>query len=182
MKKLLLNIILLIVLVSCNRNNNSEPVQWINYFQFVTREDTDLFISYPQYNANQMVFGLPGTFRAFDFVDTVNNMYRFGWVTFMKADNYLDYGNGDIDTLTISWEPAEVLVQNVFMYKDRPFSAVDKVTISFNGVPVTVWDFIADPGLRDEIPRRNIWRTKDDPDYNPYVIILPKDPDWDEIN
>ena len=61
---------------------------------------------------------------------------------------------------------------------------------SFNGTPVAVWDFIADPGLRWEIPLRNSpysrYNTNLDnsikSDYDPIVITLPKDPDWDELN
>jgi hypothetical protein len=185
MKNLLLIIVPLTILISCDRNN-SKPIHWADYYTFITSEEADLFNSYPDFDAGKITmshFTMGSLYvRGYDFLDTVNTELRFGWAAWRGEESYIDYGNGDIDTLTISWEPQDVTFENVFIYKGWPFKAVDKVTISFNGTTVAVWDFIADPGLRLEIRSRNTLRTKDDPDYDPVVIILPKEPDWDELD
>lgn len=188
MKKFILVITLLMLLYSCESTKVGDIAQWDDYFVFITSEDADLFNSYPQYDAGKVTFGSSlGVLRSFDFVDTVDNIHRFGWVTFIYEENYIDYGNGDIDTLTMSWEPKKVKVEDVFMYRDIQFKAVDKITFSFNGSTVAVWDFMANPELKEEIPRRNnpsgpSYPDRSSPDFDPVVIVLPKEPDFDELN
>lgn len=187
MKKLLVIVLISFCVLSCEQTNYT-PVQWVDYYMFITNEDSDLFNAYPDYDASKVTMGSLYESRGYDFLDTVNTVLRFGWAAWRGVENYIDYGNGDIDTLTFSWEPQDITFEEAF--KDK-FKAADKITIAFNGIPVAVWDFIADPGLRNEIPARNnpfsarnttLGYQAIKPDYDPIVIVLPKNPDWDEVN
>jgi hypothetical protein len=188
MKSVVFSIIILTVLISCDGNKEGKPALWFDYIEFVTDEEADLFISYPEYDIDEVVL-YDAIHRSLDlavrfvFIDTVDGIHRLGWPGHLwKEEIYIDYGNGDIDTLTLDWEPQDVAVEDVFLYKGRKFEAVDNVTISFNGTPVVLWDFIANPGLKNEIPSRNSLQARDRSDFDPVVITLPKEPDWDELN
>jgi len=166
-------------LFSCT---GAKPLTWVDYFMFVTSEDKDLFNSYSEYDVDKLVYGLPEISRGFDYADSINGFYRFGLRNHIKHQiSYIDYGNGDIDTLTLSWKPSSVPIGDVFKFKDLPFKAVDEVSIYFNGELVVLWDFIKDPGLKLDYPHRNSYN-RVTPDYDPFVIILQKDPDWNELN
>ena len=176
-------IILLVSFSSCD--NGEKPIIWGEYFRFVTSEDVDLFMGYPEYSTDKVsYYGERDRVLGFQFVDTLDYGYRFCLANhFQYVESYIDYGNGDIDTLTVSWSPPETSIYQVYSGSNGvSFTNIDWVKIHFNKILVADWDFVNNPELSKTIIQRNNLYRRGYPDYDPIVITLPKDPDCDELD
>ena len=104
----------------------------------------------------------------------------------------MDFGNGDLDTLTFDWEPVSIpadrVVQNRYDIDpariDSYFYKVDIFRVYYNDSLVTEWRFKDDPDFKRTLINNNLIRSHDEDSINfePIVFRIIKDPDWDELN
>lgn len=170
--------LLVIFLLSCDENIG-EPIQWSTYFVFVNQDNSDFFDSNLDYDPTRIVMVTNGI----DFIlhlDTLSSVNRFRRGSALWDIQYVDYGNGDIDTLTMVWNPSDV--NEPFFDNGTYFGSVDNIKFYFNKVQVAEWDFIKDPEMRMKIVQRNADALRNNVDFDPVIIVIPKEPDLDELD
>ena len=164
-------------LVSCT--GPVEPFEWSTYFVFVNQDNSDFFDSNLDYDPSGIVMVTNGIGFIFH-LDTLSSINRFRRGSALWDVQYIDYGNGDLDTLRMEWSPPEVI--DVYFAKGEHFGSVDNIKFFLNDLLVEEWDFVKDPGLRMRIVRSNTDASKNDADFDPVIIVLPKEPDLDELD
>ena len=96
-----------------------------------------------------------------------NNPNTISWGAVGVSCIYLDFGNGDIDTIRHVYYPTD----NTLTYPAPEVISWSKVY--FNDSLINTYDFIANPYLRDQLPNKNdregaAWAN------NPIIITVPK--------
>jgi hypothetical protein len=129
-------------------------------------ENSDFFIGNSTYNVDSIVYtnrvGYIGKFE----VAKLATENRFAWGDLASPVIYIDYKNGDIDTIkqvSIPTEPSGSIPK---------WDRLDNLKVYFNGQLVKEFDFLANPNLRSEYRASNSGPsigTK-----NPMVIELSK--------
>lgn len=160
-------------------NNKFEPIEWSTYFVFMNQDGSDFFLQNNEYDATGIIMRTNGI----DFtlhLDTLSSINRFRRSSNLWDIQYIVYGNGDIDTLTMVWQPSEV--NDPYFDKGTYFGSVDNIKYYLNGALVAEWDFIHNPEMKTEIVQRNADAFRNNVDFDPLVIVLPKDPDLEELN
>jgi len=152
MKSILIYLLLGLFFIShagCSDDNNSpgEPIVWYQYFAFVDEEGNDFFKNNSYYTN---VF-LLSDFGEFEFEDSlsINDINVFGYGAWGPSIQYISFGNGDIDTLTKTWEPKSV--GNI----GGSFEKLESLTFHYNGSEIATWDFVQNPELFNELKERN---------------------------
>ena len=88
---------------------------------------------------------------------------------------YFHYGNGDIDTLSVSFVPD-------FDSPIANFKRIKYVRFYFNNKLIEEWDFNNHPEKRDSILMFNTEEARLNGFNSEVVIRVPKSPDLDELN
>ncbi len=149
MKRYIISSILVLgaafIFCGCPRDTDTKPNPPPNfYFDFIKKnEKTDFFINNTNYvykNMMQQGIGSSSVFKAT--YNLVNNRPVFN----IWPKSYIFHGNGDIDTLSISFEPQSA--------KDDIFKS-DNLKIFFNGQMVKEFDFKNNSGLLEELRDKN---------------------------
>ena len=118
---------------------------------------------------------------AFDDYKTLNGLHVFGLGPWgaepnSPANNYFDFGNGDVDTLHYQWEPGTVKLRS------DNFHEMEVVRLFYNDSLVLTWEPKANPDIVSEIIRRNTRSMVSPSPDNPVVISFVKRENPDEIN
>ena len=118
------------------------------YYNFITLEG-DLF----ETNQNYLIENLYGINdngyrRKFGHEGMFNNVNYFKIDLWPASPLYIEYGNGDIDTLTVTYGPSGV-------NPTSEFGKLSFVKWELNGVLIADWDFKKNPELRDSILKEN---------------------------
>ena len=179
MKKILVIFYIIIGLGFGCDNNEFEPIEWDTYFVFLNQDKSDFFDSNLEYDPAGIIMRTNGI-NMTPHLDTLGTINRFHRRSALWDIQYIDYGNGDIDTLTMIWQPSEV--NDPYYNKGTYFGSVDNIKFYLNEALVAEWDFIKDPGLKTDIVRSNGTAFKNNADFNPVLIVLPKDPDLEELD
>lgn len=142
----LLNIILglltILALYSCT-NPSGEPPLWSNYYILVDENGLDFFGDNPEYDLSKLrvCFEFPGNCTEVSARDDLkmmytffNSSYVFEFPVFFTHPYLIDFGNGDIDTLSWEWSPAQSDYENAY-HKLTSYSHI------YNGEIVEKWEF-----------------------------------------
>jgi hypothetical protein len=173
MKKITFNYLLIILVaafVACKQDiGESDPHHIRNYFVFLTSEGNDFFDSDTRYDLSKITFSC----RQLQDVKIINGLHTFELFP-GSCESIINFGNGDLDTLKMVWEPG--------VY-GTPTRSEDLIRASFfyNGLLIDTWDFSAVPRLINELGERNV---PDTPDWsnNLIIITIPKQADEGELN
>lgn len=177
-------IVLLCVLWSCGVDDDEscgDPYDWKHYFAFVNEENVDFFASAAEsYSYDDVRYFTPQSAGieeySFEHMFTAGNRYIFGQYDWGLSMYYISFGNGDIDTLVAEWDPP--LTTNVH----SDFCKIERYRYFYNGQLVNEWDFVENPSLRIELYGRNSVEEMETIPSDPYIILLPKKPNPDELN
>jgi hypothetical protein len=170
MKRLIINISLgigLILMVNCGNDEGCcDPVFWNTYVIFED-DGKDLFFSNDSYDESKLKITIPElnyTFQNLS-LEFENNKNRYVLNTTGKNPVFLDYGNGDIDTLTFKSTKSP----DSNHYTDL------ETWYYLNGLEVAYMSFtnemINELGLRNN-PSNSSWTN------DPILIVLPKKPEF----
>lgn len=138
-------ILLSILLGSCSDDSpNGEPHQIKLYFAIVTEEDGDFFAA----NLNYDITKVSTTGIRIDTIRLLNNLNVFE-VPPLSFDAKFDFGNSDIDTLKVVWEPAD-------LGRLKSNEEIKKATFFYNNKIIETWDFENNTELLFDLAKRNV--------------------------
>ncbi len=133
-----------LIFCGCPRDTGGKPIPDPNfYFDFIKKnEKTDFFINNTIYDYKNIT-------------ERIINSNVIGKASYNLVNNrpvlefwpqcYIFHGNGDTDTLSVSFEPQNA--KNIF--------AADNLKIFFNGQMVKEFDFKNNSGLLEELRDKN---------------------------
>lgn len=160
----------------CEEENvTDEPHEWFHYFSFVTEEGADFFQSNPNYEIPSVHIVNGGIDASFEDTISVDGVTALGLHPFVWARGstiLLDYNNGDIDTLQITWTPDDI----EFASSSNDLQSMDHV---FNQNLVNTWDFIDSPMLLFNLQNRNQPAELGN-GVEPFLVALVKTPEFTE--
>lgn len=159
-------------LLGCKEQLIGEPIVLMLYFSFVTAEGGDFFKSDDRYNVNDVTFSC----RIVHQLYTLNNKSVFE-TNYNSCESFIDFGNGDRDTLKVEWLPYDYFGANAGDAKD-----LEKVIFTYNGVVIETWNFNPDLQFFWELVDRNAIKLDNVRSANPIVITIPKVADENELD
>jgi hypothetical protein len=171
MKTIILNFLLVIMIINfigCKEDTCEEPIQIRNFFVFMNSGGGDFFDSDTRYDPDKITFSC----RQLIDIKIINGFHNFELYP-GSCESIINFGNGDLDTLKMVWEPG--------VYGTRNCDDLKKTSYYYNGKLIDTWDFEANPNLFHEIAERNVpdngkWSN------NPIIITIPKQADENELN
>ena len=154
MKNIILYICSLAVLfgvVSCDKLPVTDPLNEPGFFfkfKQKTGEQNDFFTINNTYIPDSVKIKYDNyTYYKKFYYRLFNNAYIFGFGDYRDANlYYIDYQNGDIDTLS------KVVVSQ---HQSPTIKGIDKLTWYFNGKMLKEFDFKNNEGLREELYNKN---------------------------
>ena len=154
--------------MGCPGNSFIEPYYEspVHYLTIKNKgENTDFFIGNTTYFADSVRYKINKYVQPFALIK-VSNENRFEWSDWRSNDTiFIDYKNGDIDTLAEVSTPID-------RYGEMPiWSEMKTLKLYFNGVLVKDFDFVANPSLKKEYSEQNCVLCGN---KNPILIELPK--------
>ncbi len=166
--------ILISVMLSCScqpQESPGEPPVWSHFIRLETKEGKDYFEANVNYKISDLQIC---SYRSEPFCtlitsDTIYYTKKDGFNVIgvnRKINTLLDFGNGDIDTLTSQWGP------NIDPSDD--LRNLDYLDVFYNGKKVFHYDFKNNDPSWEEMMKRNGNKFKED------LIIIPivkEDPD-----
>lgn len=172
------SITLFLFSISCVGNNSpEEPTQWFHIFRLLDKEGQDFFSTHPDYKREKMRACVEVNDVNFCLdenpLNEINDFYinQIDGKTYFSLFNprasfnstvYLDFGNGDSDTLTFSSRPEEI--PNPFWTNIREFN------FFYNGRKVHTYDLRQkENGLRGQLLIHNM--PNDTNRENEWVVI-----------
>jgi hypothetical protein len=156
----------LVLLINCTNDDGCcDPIFWNTYIVFENNKE-DLFLSSVNYDESKLSITIPDlnyTFQNLN-LEFVNNRNRYVLNTTGKNPVLLDYGNGDIDTLTFTFtespDPNSPYVLEAWYY----LNGLEVANMNFTS------EMINELGLRNN-PDNISWTN------DPILIVLPKKPE-----
>lgn len=170
MKYIPLIILLTPLLITSCESEVGEPLDWDHYYKFVDADGNDFFDTHPDYEIPSIFFNRTPDIHGFSDTAISNGQRILGVDGFIWArgePTLFDYGNGDIDTLELSWTPSDI---------DQPSIDNKLKTMSyyFNGELVDHWDFERDPDLLFQMKNTNS-PPRVDRGFEPFFTTLVKE-------
>jgi len=147
--KTLMNLTALILLStllgSCSDDSpNGEPHYIRIFFSFVTDENGDFFMANADYDITK-VSATGIRINSIMFLDGLNVFET----TSQSFEAKINFGNGDIDTLNVIWEPAD-------LFRLKSNEEVKKATFIYNNKVIETWDFENNTELLFDLAKRNV--------------------------
>ncbi len=184
MKILQLVFLLVIIMFSTHCGNEEapgEPIPYVHFFVFVDENGNDFFATNPLYIADSVKYHYKDNAYLRDFIS-----YKFKYEGYHNEDyenynvfesvvwsyeQYIIFGNGDIDTLHATWRPSGLNpIISFFLPEFKEFSYY------YNGELIDHWNFETGEGISQRDLKESFKvRT-------PYITEIRKDPDPDEFN
>ena len=151
-------------LASCS---SPDPTHSEIFYTFRTNEG-DLF----ETNSDYLIENLYGEnedgyrreFVHLGMFDSVNYFRIHSWPS---SPIFVDYGTGEIDTLTVTYGPSG---HNPL----SKFSKIEFIQWKLNGSVITEWDFNKNPGLRDSVLSEFGVAIYPDQSFYPIPVVIPK--------
>ena len=164
----------LVFIIGCEPALIREPKATQVYYNFITSEGLDFFQTHSNYLSSELTANdETGNVRPIILDGARDGISYFRTWPWTSNPMYFDYGNGDMDTLTM-----ELFPSNINPVSD--FNKLNRIKFFFNQKLITDWNFEVDPNLRDSIHRYN------GPEMAPYLefpvsLIIVKDPNPNEL-
>lgn len=160
--------ILASIFFSCqDEGGQGEPLLWYFYAQVETGDGKDYFNTYSDYDFEKFKICTEHNIESscpmiIDFpeaISTVNDYHVFRIGKTSETQGLLDFGNGDIDTLTYRWKP-----ENIF--PNETLSNVEYIDVYYNGSKIYRFDF------ENNAPSRlNLLQQNSDPQKSNLIIV-----------
>ncbi len=140
--KIIFVLIIIIAFSNCT-DSGGEPPVWSNYYILVDENGLDFFDNNPDYDLSKLrvCFDFPGNCTELLAREDLKSMYTFfnssyvfEFPVFYKNPNIIDFGNGDIDTISWQWSPVRTDYENAY-HKLNSYSHI------YNGEIVEKWEF-----------------------------------------
>ncbi len=175
-------IITIMFIMHCNNDDIScEPFEIDHFYVFVDENGNDFFATNPLYVADSVKYfykdiAAPRSFISakFKYEGYRNEDYENFNVFESEAwyfEQYIIFGNGDIDTLHATWRPSDMdPLCDFFLSEFKEF------TYHYNGELVDHWNFETGEG----ISQRGLLKSYEE--RTPYITEIRKDPDPDEFD
>lgn len=138
-----LGLLALFALCNCT-NSEGEPPAWSNYYILVDENGKDFFDNNSDYELNKLLgcTQIPdrcpiSIFAEYDQQSMsayFNSSHLLSFSAFTPFPIYLDFGNGDIDTLSWNWSPSNAKNENNYL-ELKTYSHI------YNGKIVEKWEF-----------------------------------------
>ncbi|WP_373400416.1 hypothetical protein V8V91_12855 [Algoriphagus halophilus] len=154
-----------LISLSCQpQESPGEPPIWSHFIRLETADGEDYFSVKGNYKISELKLctNLSEPFCTLVTSDTLYYTEKDGFKVIgvgRKGDRYLDFGNGDIDTLSYQWSPNVDPSSN--------FNNLDYFDVFYNGKKVFRYDFKNDTPSWQDLMLRNGNRFKEN------LIIIP---------
>ncbi len=164
-----------------NDEPSDEPIPMRHFYVFVDENGNDFFATNPLYIADSVKYTYKDLVTPLSFISAKfrhegyhNEDYENFNVFESKAwfiEQFIIFGNGDIDTIHATWKPSDMSPLTEFFYPE-----FQEFSYYFNGELVDHWNFETGEGISQRDLRELFLGG------TPYITEIPKTADPDEFN